>query len=73
MNSLYEVQIRKDINEFDKCKTQHWMETEYDENVLEYWRLTNGKYIVKLKKTMDSMVKMTKSYITKSSRSFHIK
>ena len=26
------------------------METEYDDNVLDYWRLPNGKYIVKLKK-----------------------
>ena len=49
-NSLYGVQIRKDIDQFCKCKSQHWMETEYDENVLDYWRLPNGKYIVKLKK-----------------------
>ena len=26
------------------------METEYDENVLDYWKLPNGNYIVKLKK-----------------------
>ena len=26
------------------------METEYDDNVLDYWRLPNGNYIVKLKK-----------------------
>ena len=26
------------------------METEYDENVLEYWKLPNGYYIVKVKK-----------------------
>ena len=50
MNSLYGVQIRKDINQSYKCKSQHWMETEYDENVLDYWRLPNGNYIVKLKK-----------------------
>ena len=49
-NSLYGVQIRKDINEPDKCKSQHWMETEYDDNVLDYWRLPNGNYIVKKKK-----------------------
>ena len=30
LNSLYGVQIHKDINEFYKCKSQHWMETEYD-------------------------------------------
>ena len=50
MNSLYGVQIRKDIDQSHKCKSQHWMETEYDENVLDYWKLPNGNYIVKLKK-----------------------
>ena len=49
-NSLYGVQIRKDIDQSYKCKSQHWMETEYDENVLDYWKLPNGNYIVKLKK-----------------------
>ena len=52
MNSIYGVQIRRDINESYKCKSQHWMEAEYDDIVLEYWRLPNGTYIVKLKKTM---------------------
>ena len=50
MNSLYGVQIRKDSDQSYKCKSQHWMETEYDENVLDYWKLPNGNYIVKLKK-----------------------
>ena len=50
VNSLYGVQIGKDIDQFYKCKSQHWMETEYDGNVLDYWKLPNGKYIVKLKK-----------------------
>ena len=31
MNSLYGVQIRKDIDQFYKCKSEHWMQTEYDE------------------------------------------
>ena len=48
LNSLYGVQIRKDIDQSYKCKSQHWMETEYDENVLDYWKLPNGSYIVKL-------------------------
>ena len=26
------------------------METEYDENVLDYWKLSNGNYIVKMRK-----------------------
>ena len=50
MNSLYGVEIRKDIDEFYKCKSEHWKQTEYDDNVLDYWRLPNGNYIVKFKK-----------------------
>ena len=50
MNSLYGVQKRKDIDQSYKCKSQHWMETDYDENVLDYWKLPNGNYIVNLKK-----------------------
>ena len=50
INSLYGVQIRKGIDQFYECKSQHWMETEYDENVLHLWRLPNGNYLVKLKK-----------------------
>ena len=29
------------------------MEIEFDEDVLDYWRLPNGNYILKMKKTMD--------------------
>ena len=50
MNSLYGVQIRRDINESYYCKSETWMKTEFDENVLDYWKLTNGNYIVKMKK-----------------------
>ena len=50
MNSLYGVKIRKDIDQSYKCKSEPWMETEYDENVLDYWKLPNGNLIVKLKK-----------------------
>ena len=53
MNSLYGVRIRKDNNESFKCNPQKRMETEYDENVLDYWKFPNGNYIVKLKKTMN--------------------
>ena len=49
LNSLYGVRIRKDIHQSYKRKSQHWMETKYDENVLDYWRLPKGNYIVKLK------------------------
>ena len=50
MNSLYGVQIRKDIDQSYEYNSQHWIETEYYENVLDYWKLPNGNYTVKLKK-----------------------
>ena len=49
-NSLYEFQIRRDINESCYCKSETWIKTDIDESVLDYWRLPNGNYIVKLKK-----------------------
>ena len=49
-NSLYGVQIRKNINESSYCKSETWMKTEFDENLLEYWNLANGHFIVKMKK-----------------------
>ena len=50
MNSLYGVQTRRDISESYFCKSETWMKTEFDENVLDYWKLPNGNYIVKMKK-----------------------
>ena len=50
MNSLYGVQIRRDINESYYCKSETWMKTEFVENALDYWKLTNGNYIVQMKK-----------------------
>ena len=53
MNGLYGAQIRKNINESYKCESQTWetwMENEYDENVIDYWKLPNDNYIVKMKK-----------------------
>ena len=50
MNSLYGVQIRRDNNESYYCKSETWMKTEFDENVLDYWKLPNEKYSVKMKK-----------------------
>ena len=29
------------------------MKTEFDENVLDYWRIPSGNFIVKMKKTMN--------------------
>ena len=50
LNSLFGVQIRRDINESYYCKSETWMKTEFDEDVLDYWKLPNGNYIVKMKK-----------------------
>ena len=50
MNSLYGVQIRKDINESYYCISEYWMKTEFVEKVLDYWKLPNGNYIVKMKR-----------------------
>ena len=49
MNSLCGVQIRRDIDQSNKCKSEHWMQTEYDENVSDYWKSPNGNYIAKMK------------------------
>ena len=48
MNSLYGEQIRKDIEEKFVCKSQMWMETEYDERVKDYWKISGVNYIVKM-------------------------
>ena len=37
MNSLYGENIRKDIEEKFTCKSEYWMQTEYDERVKDYW------------------------------------
>ena len=50
MNSLYGVQIRRDFIESYYCKPETWMKTEFDEKVLDYWRLPNGNYILKMRK-----------------------
>ena len=36
MNSLYGEPIRKDIEGNYQCKSEHWMQTEYDGRVLDY-------------------------------------
>ena len=61
LNSLFGIQKLRIINELYKGKSQHWMETEYDDNVLEYSKLQNGNYIVKLKN--DETDKKTYLYI----------
>ena len=34
-NSLYGAQIREDLKESCNCKSEHWMQTEYDDNLLD--------------------------------------
>ena len=48
MNSLYGENIRKDIEEKFACKSEYWMETEYDERVKDYWKISGINYIVKM-------------------------
>ena len=50
MDSLYGAQIRKNINESYCCKSEHWMQTEYDGNISDHRRLPKGNYIVKIKR-----------------------
>ena len=50
MNGVYGVQIRKDINESFHCNSQTWMKTEYEKNVLDYLKLPNEFFFVKLRK-----------------------
>ena len=47
-NSLYGENIRKDIEEKFACKSEMWMQTEYDERVKDYWRISGINYIVKM-------------------------
>ena len=42
LNRLYGVQIREDIKESYYCDSETWMKTENDENVFDYWKLSNG-------------------------------
>ena len=48
MNSLYGEQIRKDIGEKFACKSEDWMQTEYDERVKDYCKISGNNYIVKM-------------------------
>ena len=74
MSSLYGVQIRRDINESYYRKSGNWMKTDFDENVLDYWKLPNGNYIVKMKKDdgLDDDCDI-KNTLPASFMSFHLK
>ena len=49
MNSLYGEQIKKDIEESFQCKSEMWLQTEYDERVLDHQKINYGNYFVKMK------------------------
>ena len=48
MNSLYGENIRKDIEEKFACKSEMWMQTEYDERVKDYLKISGNNCIVKM-------------------------
>ena len=65
MNALYGEFLRKDITESFQCKSEMWMQTEYDEKVLGYQKINYGKSIVKLKddKSLQDEVKKPTHYL----------
>ena len=48
MKSLYGENIRKNIEEKFVCKSEMWMQSEYDERVKDYWKISGINYIVKM-------------------------
>ena len=52
MNALYGEFLRKEITESYQCKSEMWMLTDYEERVLDYYKINYGDYIVKLKDDM---------------------
>ena len=50
LNSLYGIKMCKDINDFHRSKSEHWMQSEYDKNMIDYWKLPDGIYITEMKK-----------------------
>ena len=49
MNSLYGEQKLKDIDESYQYKSEHWIMTENDERVLDYQKISQGNFFVKMK------------------------
>ena len=50
INSSYRVQIQKYVNDSFYCESGTWMKTDYDENVLDYWKLHDEHYNTEMKK-----------------------
>ena len=47
VNSLYGEKIRKVFPEKLAFKSEYWMHSEYDERIIEYWKVSNGNKNVK--------------------------
>ena len=47
-NALYGEQIRKDIEEKFACKSEMWMQSDYDERLEDYWKISGINNIVKM-------------------------
>ena len=74
MNSLYGENIRKDIEEKFSCKSEMWMQTEYDERVKDYWKISTINYIVKMIDDIGLEDEIKKNqYYAATSRCFCIK
>ena len=48
MKSLYGKKTPKDVIEEYSCRSEYWISTKYDVRVLDYWRLPNRNFILKL-------------------------
>ena len=66
MNALYGEFLRKDITESYQCKSEMWMQTEYDERVLDYQKINYGNYIVKMTddEGLEDQVKKSQHFTT---------
>ena len=47
-NGTYGGYIRRDISDVLKCVSEHWMNTEYDDRVEEWFHLKNVNYMAKI-------------------------
>ena len=50
---LFGENVRKDIDEEYKCKSEYWTQTDYDENVLSHWKVPSVNILFNWSKTID--------------------
>ena len=53
INTLYGIQIHRYFSQFYKCNKQNWIETEFDDNVLDYSKSTKWKLFSKIEKKIN--------------------